>query len=848
LQYWAKTTEDGLPGIDVYQHLLRVAFVAKHLAEQKGSCLSQFGLNVAAISYLSGLHDIGKISQGFQSKCPAWLEQNGLVEESRRYAWQSLEKDHSKISQFTVQRLLSEPQFGIDSYSALWWAAAIGGHHGRLYYPSERGLPQVPGMRADIWEDERKVISMQLLEALNQRTAIELTSVSPESPEMWWFAGLTSIADWIGSDESYFPPEEELSLDEIKNRSIKALERIGLGQLNIVSDLSFEKLFPFSPNALQSSVMEYIKSPGVYVIEAPMGMGKTEAALAAAYQLLCSGHASGIYFALPTQATSNRIHERLADFANRICPDAPSTRLIHANSWLLEDLVQPKLERTAEKEEDARQGRDWFASAKRALIAPFGVGTIDQALLSIVAARHFFVRRFALAGKVVIIDEVHSYDVYTGTLIGRLCGELEKLGCTVIILSATLTKARRNSLLKATSSESNNDYPLISGKLPSGELLKPETTEAPRAKEVKIIFPSEEEALANAVSQAQQGACILWVCNTVSRSQQIYRQLSELINDTISLGLIHSQFPFFQRQELEEYWMSALGKEGKRPQACILVSTQIVEQSVDLDADLMITELAPTDMLLQRMGRLWRHQRGQRPVADPECWILREANTLEEMKGMNETAIKEAFSAKANVYDPYVLLRSLLVWSERNDKTIALPGKIRFLLEQTYNDLEDEPASWISLRNKIEGNHYAERIQAEMNTLMFNPALPDDEGVQTRKNDFPKVSLILACEWNRQKAELVNGTRCVLVGDDFILATAKALHMNLVRVPKWIFANFTNTEVTKRYVRGEQAIAKVEDNGCINVAGVKENVSLQWDKVYGVKILRNGGVNNESCD
>lgn len=849
MNYWAKTTENGLPGIDVYQHLLRVAFVAKHLAEQKGSCLSQFGFNAATISCLAGLHDIGKISQGFQSKCPSWLEQNRLLEESRRYAWQSFEKDHSKISQFTIQRLLSDPQFGLDTDSALWWAAAIGGHHGRLHYPGERGLSQAPGMCVDTWEDERKAISLKLLETLNQQAEIELLPVSPKSPEIWWVAGLTSVADWIGSDESYFPPDQELAIDEIKKRSVKALESIGIGLPNVIEGLKFEKLFPFAANPLQTAVMDYIKSPGVYVIEAPMGMGKTEAALAAAYQLLCSGHASGIYFALPTQATSNRIHERLSDFVNRICPNVLSTRLIHANSWLLEKLVQPKFISAAEKDEDTRQGRDWFASPKRALIAPFGVGTIDQALLSIVASKHFFVRRFALAGKVVIIDEVHSYDVYTGTLVGKLCEELEMLGCTVIILSATLTKARRNTLLKVVSSESKDDsYPLISGKLLGGEPLKPESTEAPKAKEIKIVFPTEEEALSNAVEKAQQGACILWVCNTVSRSQQIYRQLSEIISKTVSLGLIHSQFPFFQRQVLEEYWMSALGKEVKKRQGCILVSTQIVEQSVDLDADLMITELAPTDMLLQRMGRLWRHQRDKRPVTAPECWILREAYSPDEMKGMSEMAIKKAFSAKANVYDPYVLLRSLLLWSEWSNKTITLPGKIRFLLEKTYNDLENEPPSWLALRSKIEGTRYAERMQAEMNTLMFNPALPDDEGVQTRKNDFLKVSLILACEWNRKKAGLLNDTKCVLAGDDFLFATAKALHMNIVRVPKWVFKDFKSTEITKRYVRGEQAIVKVEDNGNINVPGLKENVTLQCDKVYGVKILRNGEVKNESCD
>jgi len=852
LKFWAKTTDDGLPGIDVYQHLLRVACVAKLLAEQQKSGLEQFGLSAEAISYLAGLHDIGKISQGFQSKCPIWLEQNGLMDESRRYAWRTLENDHSKTSQFTVKKIL-ENDLGVDPEDASWWAVGVGCHHGRCHYPENNALWGRVEQQTALWAAQRQEMAVRLLTDLktNENPQVAFPSIYAESPALWWFAGLTSVADWIGSDENYFPPDQELLKNEIKDRSTKTLECIGITPPIIIKDKKFEDLFPFPANSLQTEVIHYIKVPGVYIVEAPMGMGKTEAALAAAYQLLCSGYASGIYFALPTQATSNRIHKRLSDFVSRICPDVPSTRLIHANSWLLDELTQPKLKRTAGKDEDARQGRDWFASAKRALIAPFGVGTIDQALLSIVAAKHFFVRRFALAGKVVIIDEVHSYDVYTGTLVGKLCDELEKLGCTVIILSATLTKARCNYLLKTSCFDTNNEYPLISGKLPSGKLLTPKSAEAPKSKDVIIVFTSEEDALSNAVAKAKQGACILWVCNTVSRSQQIYHQLSNIADKSFSLGLLHSQFSFFQRKELEEYWMAALGKEDekvKRPKGCILVSTQIVEQSVDLDADLLITELAPTDMLFQRMGRLWRHERDKRPVSAPECWILREVHTLEEMKGMKETAITEGFSAKAHVYDPYVLLRSLLVWSDLSGRTVSLPNDIRLLLENTYNDLDSEPSTWISLRNKIEGNRYAERMQAEMNTILFNPALPDDEGKQTRKNDFPKVSLILAREWNNQKAELLNGTKCNIAGDDFRIHSAKALHMNLVRVPKWVFTKFIHTDITKRYVRGEQAMVKVEVNGNINIPGLKENVSLHWDKIYGVKILRNGEVNNESCD
>ena len=206
-----------------------------------------------------------------------------------------------------------------------------------------------------------------------------------------------------------------------------------------------------------------------------MGLGKTEAALWAAYRLLNTGQATGLYFALPTQATSNRIHLRMNEFIAKITDKTATTKLIHGNSWLMEETTIPQVRATTpqnQADQDARASRDWFASTKRALLAPFGVGTVDQCLLGVVAAKHFFVRHFALAGKVVILDEIHSYDLYTGTLIKKLIEVLENLGCTIIILSATLTAQRKAELLEIVDDflpeamdPAQVPYPQISGRV-----------------------------------------------------------------------------------------------------------------------------------------------------------------------------------------------------------------------------------------------------------------------------------------------------------------------------------------------------------------------------------------------
>lgn len=866
VSFWAKTIKTdsqgaSAPGIDVLHHTMNVGHVARQLSEQRSRLLKRFRVGPDVCALLVALHDLGKIAPGFQMKCPAWLELNGLKDHAIRFAWGSFESDHAKVSQFTVQRWLAAA-FGIEGGTANTLAAAVAAHHGRvLCSPAGRGVKSDPGhglIDSDVWESQRRATADALTKIfLDDPGVMRKLSVAMDAHEVWWLAGLTSVADWIGSDETYFPADTNLPVDESREHAARALEAIGFETLPLVLDLAFREMFGFEPNDLQAQAMATIQEPGVYVIEAPMGIGKTEAALACAYQLMCKGLAGGIYFALPTQTTSNRIHKRLKPFVDKICSAAPATRLIHANSWLLKDVNPTEPATTLRTTEDARTGRDWFASAKRALLAPFGVGTVDQALLSVVAAKHFFVRRFALAGKVVILDEVHSYDIYTGTLIRELCQTLKELGCTVILLSATLTPERRNGLLSntmTTNDASNEPYPLISG-CPTGEApIEPRVSKVPASVTVNIRFDHEEVLLRDVWARAKTGVCVLWICDTVNAAQRAYQRFSDLrtADGGPEIGLLHSRFPLFRREALEEYWMDALGKDGekkgKRPKGCVLVSTQVVEQSVDLDADLMVSELSPTDMLLQRMGRLWRHSREHRPTQQAELWIVSETHTINEMRQMTAAQIKNSLGSKAFVYAPYVLLRSLELWLSR--KTMTLPSDIRGVLGATYCDRDDEPESWITLRNDLEGGRMALRDAALMSTNIWQVQLNDEEGVQTRVSSYKQVSLVLARKIDNGVATLLNGETAVLTGERFDIAAARALHRNLVRIPKTIFVQFASSDETKRYVRGEQALVLIESDGAIRATGLRDGVALRWNDNTGVTILRGEKkeTNDEPCD
>lgn len=861
LNFWAKTREDGLPGLSVLQHTINVGWVARRLAEQRVRMCDQFRIQPDVIALLAAMHDLGKITPGFQIKCQAWLDLNRLKEHAIRFGWDSFESDHARVTQFTVQRWLATT-LGVEAMTANALAAAIAAHHGRvLCSPAGRGMRADPNRGVvdnDPWDQKRRETADALLRIfLNDSGSMQQLSIGMDAPELWWLAGLTSVSDWIGSDEKFFPADQDLSVDDSRDRAGQALGTIGFETLPLVHRLDFQEIFGFAPNDLQIQAMSVIQEPGIYVIEAPMGIGKTEAALACAYQLMCKGVADGIYFALPTQTTSNRIHRRLKSFVEKICDGAPATRLIHANSWLLTDVSPTKPAATLRASEDARTGRDWFASAKRALLAPFGVGTVDHALLSVVAAKHFFVRRFALAGKVVVLDEVHSYDIYTGTLIRELCQSLKSLGCTVILLSATLTPERRSKLLgnpHATDDAPHDPYPLISGCSTGGTAVEPRMAAAGTSIAVQMRFSRESELLKDAWERANAGACVLWICDTVNSAQRVYQQFAELGMRDVGpeIGLLHSRFPLFRREQLEEYWMEALGKDGektgKRPKGCVLVSTQVVEQSVDVDADLMVSELAPTDMLLQRLGRLWRHPREHRPVTRPELWIVSETHSLAEFREMGAPKIKRALGGKASVYAPYVLLRSLGWWL--SVQALTLPDGIRSALEATYCDRDDEPDGWATLRNDLEGNASALRQFALMSTNIWQVQLNDEEGVQTRVNSYQQVSLVLAKEIENDIATMLNGETVVLKGEKFDIATARALYRNLARVPKAIFERFSSSKETARYVRGEHTLALVGADGIIGVHGLNTGTTLRWHEDAGVTIVRDEvkEEDDESCD
>ncbi len=764
----AKTCSDGSPGTFVFDHCRYAGYVAEALLALLPEPIRR--LFPQETPFLVSLHDIGKVSPGFEGKYFIDLLNEKALDWASEFVKGGVVTNHASIGAKTLKKF-----FNLESDHPL--VRAIAAHHG---FAPERLDFTCDGA----WQDER----VALLYALEKEFGVDREWSPIDDIPVGLLAGVTCVSDWIASDEEFFPPDEPpLSSEEGHKRADDAVSSCGFVRAAFRHDLSFRDIFGFAPYPAQQAFLDSIVVPGVYVLEAPMGMGKTESALYAAYKLVEEGVHTGLYFALPTRLTSDRIHDRVTEFLRKVSSVSSAVKLAHGQAWLKE------FESGAEGSDKAAGSRPppWFSPSKRGLLFPFAVGTIDQALLSVLNVKHSFVRSFALAGKVVVLDEVHSYDAYTGTLLDELVARLRELGCTVIILSATLTDARRKALLGGKVPNTTG-YPLLTGLRANGEVVV-RALEPPPSRDVRLrwIDAASESPLAAAVTKARAGCNVLCIANTVATAQEWFRRLkNEMSPDEFPVGLLHAKFTAHDRDRIENEWMVKLGKPSKedpnpRPHGAILIATQIVEQSVDIDADWMLSELAPVDMLLQRLGRLWRHERPDRPVGEPELAIVCAKMPKDDLSDLpSETKeLEEFFGRGVWVYAPYVLLRTLETL--RGRQSIRVPDDIRTLLEtiyaETIPDMDLHQTLFDDMREK------AERLR-RLAIMGQSDALPtkddDEESAGTRYNSRPSVSLLIARSFDAVtgRAVLLDGTEVMNLRSKREFSDTKALYRNLVQV------------------------------------------------------------------
>lgn len=713
---WAKSDRGREPGDwhPLVAHLLDVAACAWEILEREPpSTLDLLATDLelpgdqarAWVCTLVGLHDLGKASPAFQQKWP-----EGLARVRAVLPWPGNQQrppndtHHGQISQVTLCGLLRVA--GWSDEAADLAADAIGAHHG--WRASARALGAAasrPERGGPPWHEARHQLFEAVLAVLGKPTAPPIARL--RAGAFHRLAGLTSFADWIGSSLPYAPFNGDLPayFHGARARSSATLHELGwVPRLPLATERrtiedAFAHLTPganFVPRHLQLEVaraLESIDEPALLVIEAPTGEGKTEAALYAHLELQRQLGHRGLYVALPTQATGNAMFLRVGDFlraAGRTTP--PDLQLLHGATLLVnayqEILVHPN---TPDDRLDGVAARAFFTHRKRALLSEYGVGTVDQALTAILNVKHQAVRLWGLSNRVVVLDEVHAYDTYTGSLIERLVAWLRALGSSVILMSATLPSATRTRLVSAwgaTGPAPAAPYPRLTI-VASGQTTATSFQARP-LKPVRIerLSQADDAVVSKALDLVRQGGCVAVVVNTVDRAQRLFRALDG--DPSVPVHLFHARYPVEERRAREETVLELFGTDptdparpnARRPERVILIGTQVIEQSLDLDFDAMITDLAPVDLLLQRAGRLHRHtlnDERRHTHTQPALFIA----------GLEPATVPDLVTNHwARIYDEFVLLKTWIVLeahlSDRGQ--LELPHDVDLLVQRVYDD------------------------------------------------------------------------------------------------------------------------------------------------------------------
>ena len=717
-----------------------------------------------AMALLVALHDIGKISRSFQSMM---LKQPS--ERSRRWShWQHSYRLLKDNDSFFEEKVGSSKDVRTILYKA------VAGHHGGPPEHLESRIirQQRASIGREALEDARIVIE-EIAKCFPETNLIGLEEGSARKLS-WPLSGLTVLSDWIGSNQDWFPPKDvAIPLLEYWSSTCKcaedAIREARLGQAHLLKDAPSRVLGKTGVLRPMQEVAESVNFPDdgpiMALLEDATGAGKTEASLILAARLIGGGRAKGLFFALPTMATSNAMLERLEQIVPRLFDGKPSLALAHGRAKFSKKFqeIQGRDGSDPIDEPGVSCGR-WLADDKRlVLLAEVGVGTIDQALMAVLPTRFNTLRLWALSERILIVDEAHSYDPYTRTQLERLLWFQAMLGGSAIVMTATLPRSNRNKLvaafqkgLECSDSQIGPDsdaYPVISIIGPGVAKSQPVVPAPETCREVELRRFESVEEVANMISCAsKKGAACVWIRNAVDDA---IAGIEILRMANVEADLLHARFALCDRLEKEQRLQNRFGREGRDRAGRVLVATQVVEQSLDVDFDVMVSDLAPIEVLVQRAGRLWRHMdkrpEHDRPVAGP---ILHVLSPDPDPAKVDDRWLHRILPCGAWVYPLDIQWRTARILYSREN--IAMPDELRLLIEAVHGDMcEELPCGLAHVEEETVGKRYAETWEA-LNRLI-NPNLDyaqdqmarvfDDERYPTRLGE-PQVTLALAQENN----------------------------------------------------------------------------------------------------
>jgi len=704
---------DGLYHPAVW-HMLDVGACAEILLVRHAVLKSLPGARQRALLVLITLHDLGKISNSFRA----------MLVDGQKQTYR-----HWRLSDHFLRSMDSEidQRLGGSRIVRCILYAAVAGHHGG---PPDRDRNNERPMDRAIGAEARQAAPEILdiacrawpggsLDGLDSSEAYRLS---------WLLAGLTSIADWLGSNMDWFPFRPDFTdaaayLAEARRSAQIALSESGLAGSAVSTDKTPDTVVGWHAlRPMQQAVADEIlpDGPTLALIEDATGSGKTEAALVLAHRMMTAGKASGLFFALPTMATSNAMFDRLARHVVRLFATPPSLALAHGRSRFHPGFRT--LLGVTNPEPDSPSCAEWLADdRRRSLLADVGVGTIDQALMAVLPTRFSTVRQWGLSRRILIVDEAHAYDPYMQRELGTLLHLHAMLGGSAILMTATLPRNMRDRYIAAfreglgeyRPATLTSDYPSLS--MVGGAGTDRTRRVDPSAGTIRSIrvcrLASEREAIGYLCDAAGAGAACVWVRNAVDDAIAAVEALSEA---GVEADLLHARFALVDRLRIEDTMQKRFGREGsaKVRHGRILVATQVVEASLDLDFDVMISDLAPIGSVIQRAGRLWRHMdlrpETARPVPGPELAVLSpDPSDVTHARWTHATLDRGAW-----VYPQDVLWRSAHALFRTG--RIDAPDGLRKLIESVHgSDAPAVPDALLDVEMETEGRTAAERARAE---------------------------------------------------------------------------------------------------------------------------------------
>jgi len=671
-QYWAKAEEPVKTAYHLLPyHCLDVAAVANQWWKQSPSIRRSFtqatGLTEkqthAWIMFFIALHDFGKIDIRFQMKVPELAKANygdDLPKNSQSKNYYHGEQGYMWLVQESAsyfEGIKHKPQRWLQN-----WFASTAGHHGQIPTNAE---PNPPAFVAKAIEQKdrhaREEWIQDLVQLFLQPVGLNFEDIPTGEPPIL-LAGFCSVCDWLGSNTQYFlhqnmiQPLNDYFIDR-EDDAYQILEDFGL-LTDVKTKGGMQALYPeYGPRNTQILIDDLAVQQSLIIIEDNTGSGKTEAALAYASKLLAQDLADSITFALPTQATANAMLERLENVANKIFKGGQNIILAHGkrdfNTHFKQLIEQSQRTLNAQGEIEAgAQCSEWLSSSrKRAFLGQIAVTTVDQVMLSaITSLQHYFVRSFGVGKSVLVIDEIHAYDAYMYGILEAVIKQQKQAGGSVILLSATLPAYQKQSLCKAWGIETGINeqaYPLILQAV--GDEVKSFTLaehEPCQEKSVEIqlwqnndcsITIEQQEKI---IQAAEKGAKIGIVCNLVDDAQRYFHSLNEMTS--VPVDIFHSRYRYCDRMDKEKAVLDNYGKDS-HDQGRILVGTQVIEQSLDIDFDWLISFICPVDLLFQRMGRVHRHSKTRPELnKNPLCTVvipktinLTDSKTLQTSYGLH---------------------------------------------------------------------------------------------------------------------------------------------------------------------------------------------------------------------